>query len=214
MPDICDTTASLPAQDDWQGWVDILTRYDTGKVDCVPDCLLHLCIDQVGEDGRLTHPGMTPSTPYGVAKFMLMDHPLPWKGTGLTPDTVRDLLSEGISGPLILEAVASIEQDDGEEEEIEAITAPILRRRLSAADLYMIRGGDGPIKIGISVEPEKRLKALQTGYPYPLQIVCVVEGGGAELETAYHARFAAHRLHGEWFEPHPDILAEIERLND
>lgn len=23
---------------------------------------------------------------------------------------------------------------------------------------------------------------------------------------------AAHRLHGEWFAPHPDILAEIDRL--
>lgn len=31
-------------------------------------------------------------------------------------------------------------------------------------------------------------------------------------ERAYHAMFKAHRLHGEWFEPHPDILAEIARL--
>lgn len=30
----------------------------------------------------------------------------------------------------------------------------------------------------------------------------------------YHLRFAAHRHgKGEWFSPHPDILAEIERLN-
>lgn len=34
-----------------------------------------------------------------------------------------------------------------------------------------------------------------------------------DAERDYHARFAAHRLRGEWFAPHPDILAEIEHLN-
>jgi hypothetical protein len=32
------------------------------------------------------------------------------------------------------------------------------------------------------------------------------------LEGAYHQHFADLRVEGEWFEPHPDIFAEIERL--
>jgi len=36
----------------------------------------------------------------------------------------------------------------------------------------------------------------------------------AAFERAYHRQFAAHRLHGEWFAPHPDILAEIDRLKE
>lgn len=37
--------------------------------------------------------------------------------------------------------------------------------------------------------------------------------GERKQERAYHKHFSEHRLHGEWFEPHPDIMAEIERLN-
>jgi hypothetical protein len=32
------------------------------------------------------------------------------------------------------------------------------------------------------------------------------------FEVAYHRLFAEHRAFGEWFEPHPDILAEVDRL--
>lgn len=35
----------------------------------------------------------------------------------------------------------------------------------------------------------------------------------ALTERAYHERFMKHHLRGDWFSPHPDILAEIERLN-
>lgn len=80
------------------------------------------------------------------------------------------------------------------------------------ADLYFIGSDEGPIKIGVSVDPTKRLKGIQTSYPYKLQILALIPDGGM-MESEYHARFAAHRLHGEWFEPHPDILAEITRLN-
>jgi hypothetical protein len=33
------------------------------------------------------------------------------------------------------------------------------------------------------------------------------------LEGCYHQHFADLRVEGEWFEPHPDIFAEIARLN-
>lgn len=84
-------------------------------------------------------------------------------------------------------------------------------KTLSYQSVYFIGGEDGPVKIGRAFVPEQRLKEIQCGYPYPLKVLATV-CGGAGLERAYHERFAAHRLNGEWFERHPDILAEIESL--
>lgn len=77
--------------------------------------------------------------------------------------------------------------------------------------LYFIGSDDGPIKIGATVNLERRLRVLQAASPHKLKILCKV-AGGAGSEGFYHRQFARHRLHGEWFAPHPDILAEIERL--
>jgi hypothetical protein len=76
---------------------------------------------------------------------------------------------------------------------------------------YFIGGDHGPIKIGESVDPVKRLETFQTAHPYPLKLLATVRGGRAK-EREYHQRFADHRLNGEWFERHSDVLAEIERL--
>ena len=79
--------------------------------------------------------------------------------------------------------------------------------------VYFIQEGeDGPIKIGMAGNPEKRLKGLQTGHARQLRMLCSCPGG-APLEALYHRRYSKHHLQGEWFDPHPDILAEIDRLN-
>jgi hypothetical protein len=83
------------------------------------------------------------------------------------------------------------------------------RFRLSM--VYFIAGDVGAIKIGISCHVEGRLIAIQTGSPIPLRILAVTPGSYRE-ERAYHQRFAAHRLHGEWFDRHPEIMDEIDRL--
>ncbi len=57
---------------------------------------------------------------------------------------------------------------------------------------------DGPIKIGSSRKPDARLAALQSGCPVRLEILALCQGG-FERERGYHLRFAADRLHGEWF---------------
>lgn len=77
--------------------------------------------------------------------------------------------------------------------------------------VYFIQAQTGQIKIGIAASPELRLRALQTGSPVTLALLAT-RSGGRPKEAEYHARFAVHRLHGEWFSPHPDILAEIEHL--
>lgn len=102
-----------------------------------------------------------------------------------------------------------------EQAEAELITERGLgwRRREEKPQLvYFIGAESGPIKIGIAVQPGERLKTLQTSHHERLNLLAVCEGGQT-LEREYHKRFAAHRLHGEWFERHPDILAEIERLS-
>lgn len=82
--------------------------------------------------------------------------------------------------------------------------------------VYFIRAGvDGPIKIGRANDMAKRVAMLQSGNHLRLtvlatvQLECAVAG-----EARYHRQFAEHRFRGEWFAPHPDLLAEIERLKD
>lgn len=89
---------------------------------------------------------------------------------------------------------------------------PDWRTEKKAQSVYFIHSASGGIKIGTAIDVSKRLKGLQTAHPVKLELLAQTTGGRA-VEQAYHARFAEHRLHGEWFAPHPDILAEIERLS-
>ena len=77
--------------------------------------------------------------------------------------------------------------------------------------VYFIAGETGPVKIGVAVDPQKRLSGLQTSHPIPLAILAVTPGS-VQVEREYHQRFAAHRVRGEWFTRAPEIVAEIERL--
>ncbi len=90
--------------------------------------------------------------------------------------------------------------------------APAWQRSAKPQQVYFIQAGDGgPVKIGIAVDPARRCKDMQTGHYAKLAVVGTCPGGLAQ-EQAYHRQFAEHRLHGEWFSPAPDILAEIARL--
>ena len=95
-------------------------------------------------------------------------------------------------------------------EEMKRQTA-IERPRDEDALVYFIASVAGPIKIGMAADPVKRLTALQTGHHERLSILAICDGGRVQ-EMAYHRKYARHRLSGEWFTRHPDILAEIARL--
>jgi hypothetical protein len=79
--------------------------------------------------------------------------------------------------------------------------------------IYFLGPEGGPIKIGFAKRLSFRLNDLRLMNPFPLIVHASVDGL-ASLERDYHRQFAAHRLHGEWFSPSPDILAEIERLTE
>lgn len=73
--------------------------------------------------------------------------------------------------------------------------------------VYFIQGA-GLTKIGTSLNVSSRLAELRVGSPVPLDVAWVTPGGPA-LEAALHARFAAHRRHGEWFCLSNDEMQEI-----
>jgi hypothetical protein len=74
--------------------------------------------------------------------------------------------------------------------------------------VYFIGGKEGPVKIGVSLNPGQRLENLQTASPEPLDLLAVVPGG-LQLERAYHEAFAHLRIRGEWFRRDEIMNAEI-----
>jgi hypothetical protein len=80
--------------------------------------------------------------------------------------------------------------------------------------VYFVGGETGPVKIGWTQQPIKaRLKCVQNGSPVKLYVLATKPANRIQ-EKWYHRQFAAHRLHGEWFERTPELLAEIARLAD
>lgn len=56
----------------------------------------------------------------------------------------------------------------------------------------------GLIKIGVSADPETRLKELGTGSPHQHSLLKVIPGG-FEVERMLHKKFSDKRVRGEWF---------------
>lgn len=53
-------------------------------------------------------------------------------------------------------------------------------------------------KIGFSINPCKRIKAIQTGCPYPVEIIALFEGD-IKTERKLHKRYVKFKTNGEWF---------------
>lgn len=58
--------------------------------------------------------------------------------------------------------------------------------------------GAGRVKIGFSTGLVNRHRAMKLAHPFPPVVLLVIDGG-EKLEREFHKRFAADRLHGEWF---------------
>ena len=78
---------------------------------------------------------------------------------------------------------------------------------------YFARGIEsGRIKIGKSKDPHRRVTQLPyCAFGERAELVALLRG--EDFEWVYHRAFEQWREGHEWFAPHPDILAEIERLN-
>lgn len=79
--------------------------------------------------------------------------------------------------------------------------------------VYFIQSEEGPIKIGFSDDPAKRLDQLQVASPSQLRLLGSLPCKSTR-EAAIHGYFAEHRLRGEWFRPAPELLAWIAESTD
>jgi hypothetical protein len=65
--------------------------------------------------------------------------------------------------------------------------------------LYIIQTKqNGSFKIGRSNDPFFRLKQLQTGNPYALRLLLILENKGY-IEKDLHNRLSKYKQKGEWF---------------
>ena len=64
------------------------------------------------------------------------------------------------------------------------------------------------VKIGSAVDVPRRLSQLQIGSPDPLELLGTSPGSLQE-ERELHQHFRCFHIRGEWFEAHPDLLAEL-----
>lgn len=70
--------------------------------------------------------------------------------------------------------------------------------------------GSSTVKIGRSINVERRLADIQRMSPVPLEVLWSTPGGH-ELETALHRHFRPYRSHGEWFRFHRPAAPLIRR---
>jgi len=76
--------------------------------------------------------------------------------------------------------------------------------KIEVTTFVYVMGWMGKVKIGISRDPEKRLRQLQLANPGEVRILHLrafsTRPSAAFVERALHKKFAAHRLLGEWFD--------------
>ena len=69
--------------------------------------------------------------------------------------------------------------------------------------VYLIQHGYGGIKIGVSKDPKKRCKQLQTGNQKKLRVIATFsfksKSEALIVEELLHRKFAQYRMNGEWF---------------
>lgn len=84
--------------------------------------------------------------------------------------------------------------------------------------IYLLKC-DNKYKIGISKQPFKRVKQLQTGNSAPIKIVHTYESKlSSKIETTLHNIYQMNRKIGEWFELNRTIedtfLSECEQVEN
>lgn len=73
--------------------------------------------------------------------------------------------------------------------------------------VYVIGTESGPVKVGISANPKRRLETLKTSNPAPLELFATCQRddrrAATTLEEDMHHCMHGRRLRGEWFDATP-----------
>ena len=78
--------------------------------------------------------------------------------------------------------------------------------------IYVIGNKEHNIcKIGFTNNVFKRIRSIQTGCPFPLEIFCVIHGS-METEKKLHEKYKDLRLNGEWFKYQNPLKNSIEKV--
>lgn len=77
--------------------------------------------------------------------------------------------------------------------------------------VYFAGSSDSPIKVGYTINLDKRISAIKTAAPTPVKLLTSVPGN-RKTESYFHARLRPHRLQGEWFTPHSEVLDLISKV--
>lgn len=139
---------------------------------------------------------------YAVGTYLRLSRLTAWLKCTPT-DIARWIRNDGFPAPVLLNRttrrwkeweIAAWLENRGQE----YTPAPDLKRRTDAW-VYFIRCGLF-VKIGVANNVKKRLAALQTANPEPLEVMGQT-WGGFRLEQTLHDRFAEHRVRdsAEWF---------------
>jgi hypothetical protein len=86
--------------------------------------------------------------------------------------------------------------------------------------IYLIQSQEeGYYKIGISKNPQKRIKQLQTGNSSPLKLIETYKTEYAEkIEGTLHRRYSHYHKTGEWFDmsvaEEASFLRECKKLEE
>lgn len=83
------------------------------------------------------------------------------------------------------------------------------------SSVYVIGRRGGPCKIGVSADPMKRLKSVQTGCAMAVEVwgYCTFPSRfvARRFERSAHDALSGNRLSGEWFDVEPEAaIAAIE----
>jgi len=69
----------------------------------------------------------------------------------------------------------------------------------------------GPIRIAATRSLVPQLQAAVANNPYLVYLLGVIVTDRPDVvERELHQRFAPHRIRGEWFRPHPDLLTLVQ----
>lgn len=77
--------------------------------------------------------------------------------------------------------------------------------------VYFAQADDGPIKVGHTVNLERRLEQIQTCAPAAIRLVATV-AGDRRTEAYFHHRLTKHRAYGEWYFPVPDVVGVVKSV--
>ena len=109
-------------------------------------------------------------------------------------------------------------QEERHQREMHEAVSSLLRRRpvprrTVKTYVYLIANEDRTqVKIGVSTNPERRLRTLSTANACALHLLYQVVGGRS-AEKALHDKFKKHHIRNEWYSNCLEIENEFARLS-